>query len=198
MGATRGSAISSEPPLFSGLILAGGAGRRVGGRDKGWIEVDGVALARQVHARLAPQVDDVVISANRNQERYAELGTVVGDQFHSETEPYAGPLAGLAAGLAAARHEWVLCVPCDTPALPTDLGERLWAGRGAAPLAVARSGDQLQPTLCLLHRSMAAALATALASGSRQLRAWQSAQGAAVVDFPDSSAFANFNHGESG
>lgn len=197
MAATRGSAIFSEPPPLSGLILAGGAGRRVGGRDKGWIEVDGVPLVRQVHARLAPQVDDVVISANRNQERYAQLGKVVGDQFHCDAEPYPGPMAGLAAGLAAARHDWVLCVPCDTPDLPPDLGARLWAGRGAAALAVASSGGQLQPTLCLLHRNLATALGTALASGSRRLRSWQSAQGAAVVDFPEPSAFANFNHGES-
>lgn len=184
---------AGDAPAVSGLILAGGAGRRVGGADKGWLEHQGTPLVHHVHSRLAPQVDEIIISANRSQARYATLGRVVGDTHRSDEADYAGPLAGIEAGLAAAHNDWVLCVPCDTPELPRDLLATLWAGLGRARLAVACCGGHWQPTVCLLHQSLQGAAAAALAAGERKLRAWQAAQAMVLVDFADAAAFANIN-----
>ncbi|MGC7405224.1 molybdenum cofactor guanylyltransferase MobA [Pandoraea pneumonica] len=117
------------PPIgrdaITGLILAGGRGQRMGGRDKGLQLYDGRPLAAHVLARLAPQVGTVLISANRNHATYAALGA---DVISDETQDFAGPLAGMLSGLRAAKTEYVLVVPCDSPLLPDDLAVRLTVG----------------------------------------------------------------------
>ena len=66
----------------SGIVLAGGLGRRMGGVDKGLQLLHGRPLIAHVLARLAPQVDEIVINANQNQERYAAFGhRVVPDEI---------------------------------------------------------------------------------------------------------------------
>ena len=180
------------PEQISGLVLSGGAGRRMGGRDKGWVEWQGRPLIEHVLERLRPQVTQVLISANRNHERYAALGaTVVADATSDETFP--GPLAGIAAGLAHVRTEWLLVVPCDAPRLPRDLAERLADGRGAASAAVARVGQRSEPLFCLLARDLNAHAAAALHAGERSVAHWLAAIGAAPVAFPDATAFINVN-----
>ncbi len=122
----------------TGVILAGGTGRRMGGVDKGLVALDGKPMVEHVLARLAPQVDAVLINANQNLDRYARLGVpVVPDAIPG----FAGPLAGFSAGLAAAMTEFVVTVPCDSPFLPHDLVARLMTDLVAhrADLAVART-----------------------------------------------------------
>ncbi|WP_087722598.1 molybdenum cofactor guanylyltransferase MobA [Pandoraea sp. PE-S2T-3] len=117
-----------NPPIardaITGLILAGGRGQRMGGRDKGLQLFDGQPLAAHVLARLQPQVGTLLISANRNHAAYAALGA---DVVSDETQDFAGPLAGMLAGLRAAKTEYVLTAPCDSPLLPDDLAARLAA-----------------------------------------------------------------------
>src|SRR5687767_10821159 len=107
---------------ITGVILAGGQGRRMGGADKGLVEFLGKPLISHVIQRLSPQVDEILISANREMETYAALGHPV---MADALEGFAGPLAGLHMGMTEARHPYVLTVPCDTPLLPMSLVERL-------------------------------------------------------------------------
>lgn len=191
MANTRPSATSLRPEPISGLLLAGGAGSRMGGVDKGLQIYRGKALVQWAIDYLTPQVDELIISANRNLATYSALGyPVVTDSDH---EDYAGPLAGLQAGLSAAQHELVLCVPCDTPHLPNDLASRLFAALGQATMAVARCDGHPQPTVCLLRGETLPALTEFLASGERKMGWWQRQNGAIYVDFDDATAFANFN-----
>ena len=109
---------------ITGVILAGGLGRRMGGIDKGLQELRGRPMAQWVVERLAPQVDELLINANQNGERYAAFGhRIVPDQIPD----FAGPLAGLHAALSAAAHPLVATAPCDSPFLPADLIIRLHA-----------------------------------------------------------------------
>ncbi|MBV8629034.1 MAG: molybdenum cofactor guanylyltransferase, partial [Paraburkholderia sp.] len=106
----------------TGLVLAGGRATRMGGVDKGLQQLHGEPLALHVLKRLAPQCGAVLISANRHADRYAELGAPFGATVIADTLPdFPGPLAGLLAGLRAAKTEFVLSAPCDTPNLPVDL-----------------------------------------------------------------------------
>jgi molybdopterin-guanine dinucleotide biosynthesis protein A len=179
---------------ISGLILAGGAGSRLAGADKGLAELRGKPLVQHLIERIAPQVDELMISANRNTARYAEFGcTVVRDLAPSPQEAYAGPLAGLQAGLTQAHHPLLLCVPCDTPYLPDDLATRLLAGLGHAALAVARCDGHPQPTVCLVRQQCLPSLNDFLRHGERKMGWWQRQLDAAYVDFPDVAAFANLN-----
>jgi molybdopterin-guanine dinucleotide biosynthesis protein A len=157
---------------ISGGILAGGAGTRFGGVDKGWVEFEGRPLIAWVLDVLRPQVDEVLISANRNRERYAALGaTVLAD---ASPETFDGPLAGLVQLLSAARHDWLLCVPCDALTLPADLAARFAArvDAEAADIAVLTDGEGMHPTFCLVRTSLADDARQAYAAGERALRGW--------------------------
>lgn len=181
----------AESGAITGLILAGGAGRRMGGADKGLLAYCGRPLVAHAIDRLAPQVGALIISANRHLDAYGAFGhPLVGDD-----EPdYPGPLAGLAAGLAACRTEWLVCVPCDCPHFPLDLASRLRTAAGTTRrLAVATVAGQMQPTFQLCHRTLLPALQRHLASGERRVGGWCRQQGALEADFPDPAAFRNFN-----
>ena len=134
---------------ITGIVLAGGQGRRMGGVDKGLVQLDGKPLAQHVISRLAPQVGTLIVNANQNAERYAAFGyPVVADAVGG----FAGPLAGLHAGMAQADGTYVATAPCDSPFLPADLVSRLAAALVAAnaQLAVARTFDQPHPVLRFL------------------------------------------------
>lgn len=177
----------------TGLILAGGQGRRMGGVDKGLQPLRARPLVAWVLERLAPQVDEVVINANQNQAAYARLGPrIVSDRIGG----FAGPLAGLQAGLAAAAYPLVATVPCDSPFLPGDLVARLRDAleRERADLAVARTGDQPHPVFCLVRTSVAPSLDAFLAGGGRKIDAWYAALAVVEVPFDDEAeAFSNIN-----
>ena len=186
-------AAGAAPALISGVVLAGGQGRRMGGVDKGLRELRGRPLVAWVIERFAPQVDEVLINANQNAEVYGRFGyRVIADAIGG----YAGPLAGLHAGLAAARHPLVATAPCDSPFLPHDLVARLHAAldRHAAQLAVARTGAQPHPVFCLCRREVLPHLEAFLAGGGRKIDAWYATLAVTEVAFDDEpEAFSNIN-----
>jgi molybdopterin-guanine dinucleotide biosynthesis protein A len=180
-------------PEVTGVVLAGGQGSRMGGVDKGLQPFRGRSMVAHVLERLAPQVDEILVNANRNVEAYAGFGhRVIADEIAG----FAGPLAGFERGLAHARGELVATVPCDSPFLPADLVGRLRAAlesRGA-DLAVARTGEQSHPVFCLMKRSVHASLRDFLASGQRKIDRWYAALAVAEVAFDDEAdAFLNIN-----
>lgn len=181
----------------TGLILAGGRGERMGGADKGWVMHEGRPLIVSVVERFAPQVGSLLISANRNIERYAALGTVVQDESPLD-EPFAGPLIGILSGLRNACTEWIATVPCDAPYLPIDLVQRLMTALrvNGAPAACARTDDRLQPVFALVSTQVTDDLANAIASGERAVHRWLESLGVLPVDFDDARAFANFNRSD--
>ena len=178
---------------ITGVILAGGLGRRMGGIDKGLQELRGRPMTAWVVERLAPQVDELLINANQNGERYAEFGhRVVPDQIPD----FAGPLAGLHAALSAAAHPLVATAPCDSPFLPADLISRLFSALTAtdADLAVARTFDQPHPVFCLCKRDVLPHLTEFLESGGRKIDRWYATLKVVEVAFDDEAeAFENIN-----
>ena len=177
----------------TGLVLAGGMGRRMGGVDKGLVELDGKPMIAHVLARLVPQVGALIINANQNQDRYASFGyPVVAD----EVGGFAGPLAGLHAGLTRATSAYVVTSPCDSPFLPLDLVSRLAAGfeRERAQLAVAYTHEQPHPVFALVDRSVLPHLSAFLEGGGRKIDAWYATLAVAAVRFDDcEAAFRNIN-----
>ncbi|MCE1240951.1 MAG: molybdenum cofactor guanylyltransferase MobA [Azonexaceae bacterium] len=184
---------SSLRPAITGVVLAGGMGSRMGGVDKGLQPFAGRPLVAHVIERLAPQVDTLLINANRNPAVYAAFGyPVVADAIAG----FAGPLAGLHAALAAAATPLVATAPCDSPRLPVDLVCRLLAELTAndAQIAVARTGDQPHPVFCLCRRELLDDLTAYLQAGERKFERWYQPLAAVDVDFSDvADAFANIN-----
>src|SRR5665811_2149002 len=183
----------SDSKPITGLILAGGQGRRMGGVDKGLQIFRGKRLIDHVYERLAPQVGGIIINANQNHDAYKSFGVrVVSDAIGN----FAGPLAGLHAGLSVSRRPYLASVPCDSPFLPEDLVERLMArlNESGAELAVAKTGDQPHPVFCLARRSVLDHLTNFLKGGGRKIDAWYASLDVVEVDFDDEAeAFSNIN-----
>ena len=185
----------AEARAITGLILAGGRGSRMGGVDKGLQWLDGRPLVAHVLERLRPQVDAVLINANRHPDEYASLGCpVVADADGS----FSGPLAGVLAGLHQARTEWLLGVPCDSPRLPSDLAVRLSSDLDdSIDLVVpVTANGRIQPVFCLLRCSLHAELSRYLSAGGRKVETWLLAQKHRLVPFDqpgDDAAFFNAN-----
>lgn len=178
---------------LTGVVLAGGRARRLGGVDKGLLPIGGRPLIAWTLAALAPQVSAVLINANRHLERYAEFGhPVVADSIPD----YQGPLAGFLAAMRAARTDWILTLPCDGPQPPSDLAARLIAAliEQDAELAVATDGRRHQSVHALLPVALADDLECFLAQGGRRVEDWQRGHRLALADFSDQpEAFGNLN-----
>ncbi|MEK7436935.1 MAG: molybdenum cofactor guanylyltransferase MobA [Pseudomonadota bacterium] len=184
--------MSDKKPI-TGLILAGGQGRRMGGVDKGLQEFRGKRLVDHVYERLAPQVAGVIVNANQNHDDYRTFGVrVVSDAIGK----FAGPLAGLHAGLCVSRRPYLVSVPCDSPFLPDDLVARMFAAleSSGAEIAVAKTGKWQQPVFCMVRRGVLDHLSDFLKSGGRKVDAWYATLNLVEVAFDDEAeAFSNIN-----
>lgn len=186
---------------ITGVVLAGGRGQRMGGVDKGLEVLDGHPLARHALDRLRLQVGPLMINANRNAERYAAFGVPV---WPDAMAGHPGPLAGFLAALEHAETPWLMTVPCDTPAFPLDLVERLALALGERDGSIAMpscldtedGGEprwRAQPVFCLMRTSLAGDLTQFLQAGGRKIDAWTARHGALVLPFDDPGAFHNIN-----
>ena len=175
----------------SGIVLAGGQGRRMGSVDKGLQLLHGKPMVSWVIARFSPQVDEIIVNANQNVQQYEAFGhSVVRDQIGG----FAGPLAGLHAGLEAVSQPLAVTVPCDSPFLPLDLVSRLHSSLEGNDLAVAKTGAQAHPVFALVRKSVLQNLEAFLAGGGRKIDAWYSSLKHVEVLFDDEAdAFRNIN-----
>jgi molybdopterin-guanine dinucleotide biosynthesis protein A len=181
-----------------GLVLAGGLARRMGGGDKARIKVGGATILKRVLRCLKPQCSNIIINANGDPARFADIGLpVVPDSVPN----FAGPLAGILAGLdwAAANapaHEWVLSVPGDCPFLPEDVAARLHQARAMANvhLACARSGKWRHPTVGIWPVALRENLRHALVEENlHKIELWTARHGIAIADWPDQPIDPFFN-----
>jgi len=178
-----------DPANVTAAVLAGGAGSRLGGRDKGLHPLGGIPLVAHVTAALATQAGSVLICVNRNPEAYAAYGATCVDK----TSGFRGPLAGIAAALDACRTPWLLTVPVDCPRPPHDLARRLFGALPPEGAAVAGVGAHREPLFALYSRRFAGDARAALQRDLPVWR-WQDEIGAIEVDFAAcADAFANLN-----
>jgi molybdopterin-guanine dinucleotide biosynthesis protein A len=174
---------------ISGVVLAGGLARRMGGGDKPMRKIAGKTILERVIARLAPQCTELIINANGDPERFAGFGLPV---IPDDLADYPGPLAGILAALdwAAANRpdtRWVLSTAGDCPFLPRDLVSRLETARAAqdAELAVAASGQQTHPVVGLWSVQLRHELREALVvEGLRKIDRWTSRYRIVTVTWP--------------
>lgn len=178
----------------AGVILAGGKARRMGGRDKGLVELNGKAMVTYVASALKPQVKRVYINANRNQKIYENMTElpVISDHIGD----YAGPLAGMASAMAHSPLPYVVAVPCDSPLLGQDFVNRLCDALTAkqADIAMAMYEQKQQPVFVMLKRELLPSLTDFLTSGGRKIIDWYYRHNVIEVDFSDAPLmFENIN-----
>ncbi|OSM07000.1 molybdenum cofactor guanylyltransferase MobA [Magnetofaba australis] len=186
----------ADSATICAVVLAGGRGQRMGGRDKGLIPWRGKPLALHVLERLRGQSHSALISANRHTAEYARWGAPV---VVDDGGPYGGALCGVLSALSHTPADWLLTAPCDAPLLPLDLAQRLLRARAesGALMAIAHDGTRPQPAFALIHRDLERPLQACLHSGEKRLNGWARQVNAAHADFSDCpAAFTNVNDPE--
>lgn len=162
-----------SPVSMTGLILAGGLARRMGGGvNKAFLPLAGRPLLAHVLARLSPQVEQIVISTNGDLERFAAFGLPVLTDLRTGHQ---GPLAGVEAAFAGTGADWILSVAVDLPFLPVQLAHRMQEPLrhlSAPEPVVAVSGGRCHYVVALWPRSVLNLLSAALADGLFSLRDW--------------------------
>lgn len=180
----------------TGLILAGGLGRRMDNMDKGLQNLDGRAMVAHVIQRLSPQVAHLIINANRNIETYKQFALPVISDAIGE---FAGPVAGLHAGLISCHTPYLVTAPCDGPFLPKDLVSRLFQALidEDADVAIACTGEQVpyqkQAVYTLLKSSLKSHIEAYIQSGKRRMDGWHADLKVTWVHFKNEALFQNFN-----
>lgn len=181
---------------ITGVILAGGLGRRMSadgsGINKAMVPFRGRPLIAHVIERIRPQVAKLIINADPGDSTWRSFALpVIADQVLERP----GPLAGIHAALRAIHSEWLVCVPCDTPLLPDDLVVRLAAAQATidADRVSVRCGNQAHPVIALLHSSLADELERYLSAGGRRIETWLSQGRWTEAHFEDEAAFVNLN-----
>lgn len=181
----------SQVSNITGVILAGGKASRMGGKDKGLQELNGIPLWQHVARTLHKQVSTLAVSANRNIATYQESGYPVYPDLLAD---YPGPLAGMLSVMQQCDSEWFLFCPCDTPFIPDCLAERFVKQLNAAPVVWAHDGERDHPTIALVNRELTPVLQDYLASGKRRVMVFMRQAGGHSVDFSDrKQAFINMN-----
>ncbi|PQP03355.1 MULTISPECIES: molybdenum cofactor guanylyltransferase MobA [Pseudomonas] len=180
-------------PPCSILLLAGGRGQRMGGQDKGLLEWHGEPLIAHLHRKTRPLSDDLIISCNRNLEKYAPYA----DQLvHDDEGDFPGPLAGIRAGLKAARHTHLLVLPCDVPRIDAALLQsmRETAAQHPDKPLMLRHGEHWEPLLCMIPVVLSAAFEAAWTKGERSPGRLMRTLGATALQCPDNDPrLANLN-----
>ncbi|HAU4329375.1 molybdenum cofactor guanylyltransferase MobA [Citrobacter freundii] len=176
---------------ITGVVLAGGKARRMGGTDKGLLELHGKPLWRHVADTLALQVKTVVVNANRHQDVYQQSGLKVIPDLLAD---FPGPLAGMLSVFQQEAGDWFLFCPCDMPYIPHSLAARLKEQRSSAPVVWVHDGERDHPTIALMNRKIVPLLQDYLQSGERRVMVFMRLAGGHAVDFSDHrDAFVNVN-----
>lgn len=182
----------NEQNTVSGVVLAGGMGRRMQQQDKGLVLFNDQPLVSYAIAAMAPLVDELLISANRNQERYRQFGyPVVSDNSDS----FDGPLAGILSAMRVASHPVLLIMPCDSPLVDSRHLQRLLDQFDTqTEIAAAFDGQRLHPVFAVIRTELQHDLQTYLQRGERRLQHWFGNHRLVKVDFSDTpQVFVNIN-----
>lgn len=178
---------------ITGVILAGGQARRMGGEDKGLIMLSNKPMIEYIIDAFKPQTGTLIINANRNHEQYSKYGLEI---ITDELSGYCGPLAGMASALQTVKTDYIVTAPCDSPFVPNDLVERLSHAfeDNNVEISVAHNGERMQPVFCILKKSLQQSLSDYLDSGERKIDRWFKQHQLAIADFSDiPETFDNIN-----
>ncbi len=177
----------------TGAILAGGLSRRMKGIDKGLLQLNNKPLLEYAIEKIRPQTSNIFINTNTHITEYEQFGFQI---VEDDIQGYPGPLAGISACLKLANTEFILCVPCDSPLLPDNLGANLYQvmKQHSADIAYSHDGTRAQPLFALIKCKLAASASEYLMSGHNKVETWYKQHKAIECDFSDQAVkFLNIN-----
>ena len=169
---------------ITGVILAGGQATRMGGQDKGLLQINDQPMIVHVINALKPQVAEILINANRNKNIYGKFGyPVIADDLTG----FQGPLAGMAAAMNHTSTDYIFTCPCDGPLLPTGIVARLHTvlSRQEAEICVVHDGKRMQSVYALIDCQLQDSLREFLACGGRKIEHWYEQHNLVQADFSE-------------
>ncbi|MFV2005384.1 MAG: molybdenum cofactor guanylyltransferase MobA [Gammaproteobacteria bacterium] len=174
--------IKPDKKNITAVIVAGGKGTRMGGRDKGLIKLSGKPIVEHIIERLSLQLDLIIVNANRNLDEYRQLGYPV---INDSITGFQGPLAGILTALDSSNTEFIITIPCDAPHLADDFVSKMSNAltESNAEMAVANDGTRMQQMYALIPASLSADLTDFLQQGNRSVKDWFAQQSLIMVDF---------------
>jgi molybdopterin-guanine dinucleotide biosynthesis protein A len=155
---------------ISAVILAGGMGSRMGGKDKGLIEFRNLPLISYTASVAKDRASQIFISANRSLEDYSKYGKVIEDDL----EGYQGPLAGISKALKVCTSNYLLVLPCDSPMIDVTLIDSLIERMESSEcdICVTHDGQRMHATFALMKSNLNESLDQFLAEGGRKMALW--------------------------
>lgn len=176
------------------VILAGGKSQRMGGRDKGLMQINNKYIIRHLYDIGKQYSDNVYVNANRNIDTYIEMGLTV---WEDKLENYQGPLAGIYTSLVNSKTKYIVTLPCDGPLVSHIYFERMTNINGDFDIRSAHDGDRLQPVYSLIKKDLLTSLKLYIDSGQRKIDKWYNQCNLELVDFSDEkNIFININSQE--
>ena len=162
------------------VILAGGKASRMDGEDKGLIVFRELPLIAHVVNVVKPKVSQILISANRNLEEYANFGKVIRDDLKG----FQGPLAGISKALKVCSTPYLLVLPCDSPLVDASLIDSLIEKMelSKADICVAHDGSIMHATFALMKTKLEKNLEEFLEEGGRKMALWYRQQSLERID----------------
>ena len=179
---------------ISAIILAGGQGRRLGGKNKGLLNIKGETFVARLLSNLSTQTKTQIISANNDIVQYQQLNRTV---IQDENDNYQGPLSGIISCQEEIRTDLILTLPCDSPLVPLNLTKKLLSSynqNAQTRLCVVHDGERRQNLFMLFHRDLLQNMQQYFQSGERKVQNWIDQQDFIEVDFSDQAiSFTNIN-----
>lgn len=184
------------------IVLAGGEGKRMDGQDKGFVLYKNKPLIESVIHKVKPQVNNIIISANRNIGRYEKLGHLVISDLPATgkvSNIYQGPLAGIAAALPFCTSEWVFIIACDMPLISDDIVSQLTNALSydndveAKSIVIAEVNGKFQLAI-LLNKNTLSSIKRALKNNQLKLMQWIKSNSIKTIKFSDRDTFKNLNY----
>lgn len=184
------------------VILAGGDASRMRGKDKPFVLLDGRPLLEHVLDRVRQETAEIVISVNRDAERFAEYGIpCVKDSGFPQKSPLLGIYSAMEYFAAQGEDQgFLFCVPVDVPVFPSKLIRDLLrlAKQTESGISYTISGVQPQPLLAVWSMRTLSLLRHQLQEGAWGVLATLKALEAGVLNYEldEKGGFANINSPE--
>lgn len=174
--------------MLSGVILAGGKGARMGGRNKALLKVNGVYLIERQLKVMERLCRDLIIVANDAEAITAAIGRHV--RIVPDIYPGSGPLGGMHAAFPLCRQEAVWVVGCDMPFLS---GEAAWKlldvqEREQADAVIPTDGEDVHPLHGVYAKRTRDSLEACLREGRLGVQRWLHTLHTVYVDFAQTGA----------
>jgi len=181
------------PETITCVILAGGKARRFEGQDKGLVKANQLSLIEHVIKQIQPQVNQLIISANRNLDEYRQLGFPV---YPDSTGDFAGPLAGILTALEHINDGLLAVVPCDMPDLPANIINRLCQQlhQARADICSVSNNNRTQPLLSIMHKRVQKNLQQFLINDNHKVLEWLEQQNNTMLDLSNHPVLCNINN----